>query len=116
MDVRKISNAAEARALVESTGARHIKVGVFDMDGVLRGKYMHRDKFLSALEDGFGFCDVVLGWSMGLEDEWFGSVSGMDARLGGCSPTVGGCSPRGAARLGGCSPGGLLAQGAARAH
>lgn len=62
MDVRKISNAAEARALVESTGARHIKVGVFDMDGVLRGKYMHKDKFLSALEGGFGFCDVVLGW------------------------------------------------------
>ncbi|MBM3571435.1 MAG: glutamine synthetase, partial [Alphaproteobacteria bacterium] len=40
----------------------HVKVGVFDMDGVLRGKYMARDKFFSALENGFGFCDVVLGW------------------------------------------------------
>src|SRR3712207_6391669 len=28
----------------------------------MRGKYMARDKFESALEKGFGFCDVVLGW------------------------------------------------------
>jgi glutamine synthetase len=38
------------------------KVGAFDIDGILRGKYMHRDKLLSALQSGFGFCDVVLGW------------------------------------------------------
>ena len=41
---------------------KYIKVGVFDVDGILRGKYMHRDKFFSALDKGFGFCDVVLGW------------------------------------------------------
>jgi glutamine synthetase len=28
----------------------------------MRGKYMGRDKFFSALDKGFGFCDVVLGW------------------------------------------------------
>ena len=28
----------------------------------MRGKYMSREKFLSSLEKGFGFCDVVLGW------------------------------------------------------
>jgi glutamine synthetase len=39
-----------------------VKVGVFDVDGILRGKYMAREKFLSALDKGFGFCDVVLGW------------------------------------------------------
>ncbi len=38
------------------------KVAVSDIDGVLRGKYMHRDKLISSLESGFGFCDVVLGW------------------------------------------------------
>ena len=38
------------------------KVGVFDLDGVFRGKYMNADKLRSALEKGFGFCDVVLGW------------------------------------------------------
>ena len=36
--------------------------GVFDVDGVLRGKYISKAKFFSALESGFGFCDVVLGW------------------------------------------------------
>ena len=39
-----------------------VKVGVFDLDGVLRGKYVSREKFLSALENGFGFCDVIFGW------------------------------------------------------
>ncbi|MBN4046458.1 glutamine synthetase [bacterium AH-315-P15] len=47
---------------LEKNGIEDVKVGVFDMDGILRGKYMHRGKFLSALEGGFGFCDVVLGW------------------------------------------------------
>ena len=41
-----------------------IKVAIVDIDGVLRGKFMHRDKFLSALESGFGFCSVVFGWDM----------------------------------------------------
>ena len=38
------------------------KVGVFDMDGIFRGKYLNADKLASALAGGFGFCDVVLGW------------------------------------------------------
>jgi glutamine synthetase len=53
---------AELAALVRSDTYSAFKVGAFDIDGVLRGKYMHRDKLLSALETGFGFCDVVLGW------------------------------------------------------
>ncbi|HEX4333950.1 MAG TPA: glutamine synthetase family protein [Usitatibacter sp.] len=39
-----------------------VKVAVCDIDGILRGKYIHRDKFFSAVESGFGFCDVVFGW------------------------------------------------------
>jgi glutamine synthetase len=62
MDPRKVKSAADARAIVEARNLSHVKVGVFDVDGVLRGKYMGRDKFFSALEKGFGFCDVVLGW------------------------------------------------------
>ncbi|MDB5590978.1 glutamine synthetase [Enterovirga sp.] len=54
----------EIKTLLDSRGVRHVKVGVFDVDGVLNGKYMARDKFLSALEGGFGFCDVVLGWDV----------------------------------------------------
>lgn len=52
----------KVRALMAERGTRYVKLGVFDVDGILRGKYMHKDKFLSAMEKGFGFCDVVLGW------------------------------------------------------
>jgi glutamine synthetase len=37
-------------------------VACSDIDGVLRGKYLHKDKFEGAAESGFGFCDVVFGW------------------------------------------------------
>ncbi|MGE3626364.1 MAG: glutamine synthetase, partial [Hyphomicrobiales bacterium] len=62
MNVRSVKSAAEAKSLIESRGMTHVKVGVFDIDGIMRGKYMRKDKFLSSLEKGFGFCDVVLGW------------------------------------------------------
>lgn len=40
-----------------------VKLAVTDLDGVLRGKYIHQNKFSSALEGGgFGFCNVVFGW------------------------------------------------------
>ncbi len=39
-----------------------IKIAFADIDGVLRGKYMSSEKFLSVLESGMGYCDVVFGW------------------------------------------------------
>lgn len=54
--------AADLAAYVRDNDIHHVKVGVFDADGIMRGKYMARDKFLSSLEGGFGFCNVVLGW------------------------------------------------------
>lgn len=42
--------------------AGKVKVAITDIDGVLRGKYLHLDKFESAAENGFGFCNVVFGW------------------------------------------------------
>jgi glutamine synthetase len=47
---------------VRASGAGKVKVAVSDIDGILRGKYLHRDKFFGAAEGGFGFCDVVFGW------------------------------------------------------
>lgn len=47
---------------VRERGPGCAKVGVFDMDGIFRGKYLAPEKLASALEKGFGFCDVVLGW------------------------------------------------------
>ncbi|WP_444929843.1 glutamine synthetase family protein [Microbulbifer sp. SSSA002] len=61
---REVTSAREARAIVEERGLSHVKVGLFDIDGVMRGKYMSRAKFLSSLEKGFSFCDVVLGWDV----------------------------------------------------
>ena len=36
-----------------------IKVAGVDADGVMRGKVMAKDKFLSAAKSGFGFCRSV---------------------------------------------------------
>ena len=48
--------------LVKASPAARVKVAVTDIDGILRGKYLHKDKFLSAVDSGFGFCNVVFGW------------------------------------------------------
>lgn len=61
-DRKTVANAREAIAYVRERDLPFVRVGVFDIDGILRGKYMSRDKFESAVETGFGFCDVVLGW------------------------------------------------------
>lgn len=53
--------------LGEIARSRHekVKVAVTDLDGILRGKYLHKAKFLSAAKSGFGFCNVVFGWDSG---------------------------------------------------
>ncbi|MEW5250143.1 glutamine synthetase family protein [Microbulbifer sp. 2201CG32-9] len=61
---REVRSATDARAIVEERDLSHVKVGLFDNDGVMRGKYMCREKFFSSLEHGFAFCDVVLGWDV----------------------------------------------------
>lgn len=45
--------------------AEKVKVAITDIDGVLRGKVISIEKFLSIAEKGFGFCDVVFGWDAG---------------------------------------------------
>jgi len=51
--------------LIKDRGVSKVQVGGFDLDGVLRGKYISRDKFLSSFDDGIGFCDVIFGWDCG---------------------------------------------------
>jgi len=58
------SSAATIVAAVRNAPGNRVKVAVSDIDGVLRGKYIHKEKFYSAAEGGFGFCDVVFGWDM----------------------------------------------------
>ncbi|UPJ64581.1 glutamine synthetase [Bradyrhizobium sp. 191] len=62
MGARNVKTAADARALVEERGLSHVKLGVVDLDGVIRGKYLARDKFFGALEGGLSFCDIIFGW------------------------------------------------------
>ncbi|KXF80952.1 glutamine synthetase family protein [Enterovibrio coralii] len=64
MDAREVKTVADAKAIVEERKLTHVKVGLFDNDGVMRGKYMSKEKFFSSLEGGFAFCDVVLGWDV----------------------------------------------------
>ena len=54
----------ELRREFENKGIRKVKVGGFDVDGVLRGKYISLQKFWSSVEKGFGFCDVIFGWDI----------------------------------------------------
>ena len=58
-------DAKELRALFKERGIKKVKVGGFDIDGVLRGKYASLDKFWGMVESGFGFCDVIFGWDIG---------------------------------------------------
>ena len=58
---QKVTPAKILEAVRKAPGTR-VKVAVSDIDGILRGKYIHKDKFESAVEGGFGFCDVVFGW------------------------------------------------------
>ena len=51
-----------ALAAIRKEGHAKVKVAVSDIDGILRGKFLHKDKFFGASESGFGFCDVVFGW------------------------------------------------------
>ena len=50
--------------LVQNSPHAKVKLAITDIDGILRGKLMHKDKFLSAMKSGFGFCNVVFGWDM----------------------------------------------------
>lgn len=63
---RSASQEHPAVAAVRASDTGKVKVACSDIDGILRGKYLHRDKFLGAArphpDGGFGFCDVVFGW------------------------------------------------------
>ncbi len=72
MQARDVTSAAQAKQIIEERKLKHVKVGLFDVDGVMRGKYMSREKFYSALDSGFGFCDVVLGWDV--KDQLYDNV------------------------------------------
>ena len=70
---RDVKTVADAKQIVMDRKLNHVKVGLFDIDGVMRGKYMSKEKFFSSLDNGFAFCDVVLGWDA--NDQLYDNVS-----------------------------------------
>ncbi|HIG41866.1 MAG: glutamine synthetase [bacterium] len=48
----------------ENEGIRRIKLGVTDIDGVVRGKYISLEKFTAIAASTSGFCDCILGWDV----------------------------------------------------
>jgi len=45
-------------------GVTQVQLGLTDIDGVLRGKFVSLEKFASVLGDTGGFCDCILGWDV----------------------------------------------------
>ena len=89
MKPEDVKSVADAKKIVNERKLTHVKVGVFDIDGILRGKYMSREKFFSSLDKGFGFCDVVLGWDS--NDQLYDNVA--VHRLAHRLPGRGGADP-----------------------
>ena len=52
----------DIKKFIDSSKTGYVKVALTDIDGILRGKYMHVDKFIKSTKKGFGFCDVIFGW------------------------------------------------------
>ena len=58
---------------------RQAMLGLADIDGVLRGKFVSLEKLESVLTKGGGFCDCVFGWDM---DDQLYEGAGSDAVTG----------------------------------
>ena len=54
----------EKLAQYRDRGASKVKIGLTDIDGVIRGKYVSMDKFAGLLRGQGGFCDCVFGWDV----------------------------------------------------
>ncbi|MEP1150427.1 MAG: glutamine synthetase family protein [Balneola sp.] len=58
-------NKEEIITLIKEHPARSVKFAVTDIDGVLRGKLLSKDKVLKSIEDDkIGFCNVIFGWDI----------------------------------------------------
>lgn len=55
-------NKSELIRFLEERKAAQVKLAFADVDGILRGKVIRKEKFLETLDSGLRFCDVVFGW------------------------------------------------------
>ena len=54
----------ETLARYQELGVRQVKLGLTDIDGVIRGKYVGLQKFAGLMRKQGGFCDCVFGWDL----------------------------------------------------
>jgi glutamine synthetase len=73
-----VTTLEDAQRALQETDAEFVTVGLVDTQGLLRGKYVSRRKFESALRDGMGVPAVTLGLD-------FHDVMAADARVGGAA-------------------------------
>lgn len=66
-------NIQEISEIIKESGHKKVQLAVVDIDGILRGKVISLEKFLSVAEGGLGFCNVVFGWDSG--DKSYDNVS-----------------------------------------
>jgi glutamine synthetase len=62
MSTRQSKNPQDIIEEIRQSGVQKVKVAITDIDGVLRGKYLNREKFLAVADGHFGFCNVIFGW------------------------------------------------------
>jgi glutamine synthetase len=53
---------SEILPYIQSHPAGKVKIAFTDIDGILRGKYISAEKFLSVMDNPTSFCDVIFGW------------------------------------------------------
>jgi len=62
--------------LIENSPGNHVRFAVADIDGVLRGKIINKEKFFKGIKDDIGFCNVIFGWDINDACYDKGDVSG----------------------------------------
>ena len=80
MESDQVRNCDDLRKLIDERDVDHVTVALPDMQGLLRGKYMARGKFIGALDHGFGMPPVIFALDPtdvildvpGLSDEFTG--------------------------------------------
>lgn len=65
LEKRKRMNNEDIINKIKKADSAKIKIAIADIDGILRGKYIHKNKFLDSVDNQLGICDVVFGWDSG---------------------------------------------------
>jgi glutamine synthetase len=65
VQITDVRTAQDVRALLAERHVEHVTVAVVDLQGQVRGKYLGRDKFLGALDDGMAMAPVIQAFDFG---------------------------------------------------